>query len=137
MLDIMLEICIIGIIFIRLGVMSHEKLSRNREIHAKRKQGASYAELSKEYGVSVTRIRQIDAQVRHQEIYESPDIPEIVTACKKFGATDWINGRIQNELRKRRLNVRNRWRKITRDEVLKMNRLGEKAADIVEYAQKL
>ena len=117
--------------------MSHEKLSRNREIHAKRKQGASYVELAKEYGVSVTRIRQIDAQVRHQEIYESPDIPEIVTVCKKFGATDWINGRIQNELRKRRLNVRNRWRKITRDEVLEMGGLGEKAADIVEYAQKL
>jgi hypothetical protein len=131
------EICIIGITFIRLGVMSHEKLSRNREIHAKRNQGASYVELAKEYGVSITRIREIDAQVRHREIYESPDIPEIVTACKKFRATDWINGRIQNELRKRHLNVKNRWRKITRDEILKMDWLGERAADIIEYAQKL
>ena len=117
--------------------MSHEKIVRNREIHAKHKQGASYSDLAKEYRISETRVRQIDAQVRYQEIYKGPDIPEIVTACKEFGATDWINGRIQNELRKRHLNIKNRWRKLTRDDIIKMDWLGERAADIVEYAQKL
>ena len=117
--------------------MSHEKIARNREIHAKHKQGVSYFDLAKEYKISETRVRQIDNQVRYRERHKTPDIPEIVTACKKFGATDWINGRIQNELRKRHLNVKNRWRKLTRNEILKMDWLGERAADIVEYAQKL
>ena len=117
--------------------MSHEKIARNREIRAKRKQGVSYSDLANEYNISVARVRQIDELVRYQERHKIPDIPEIVTACKEFGASDWINGRIQNELRKRHLNIKNRWRKVTRDEILKMDWLGERAADIVEYAQKL
>jgi len=117
--------------------MSHEKIDRNREIYAKHKQGMPYLDLAKEYKISETRVRQIYDQVRYQERHKTPDIPEIATACKKFGATDWINGRIQNELRKRHLNIKNRWRKLTRNEILKMDWLGERAADIVEYAQKL
>lgn len=117
--------------------MSHEKIARNREIHARHKQGVSYLDLAKEYRISEARVRQIDNQVRYQELHETPDVDEIKVACQELGATDWINGRIQNELRKRHLNIKNRWRKITRDEILKMDWLGEKAADIIEYAQKI
>ncbi len=117
--------------------MSHEKIDRNREIRAKHKQGVSYSDLAKEYGISIVRVRQINELATYREHHNDPDVPEIVIACKKFGASDWINGRIQNELRKRRLNIKNRWRKLTRNDVIKMDWLGEKAADIVEYAQKL
>lgn len=117
--------------------MSVEQIDRNAEIRAKHKLGMSYTDLAEEYGISVTRVRQIDEQVRRQERNKVPDIPEIVIACEKFGATDWMNGRIQNELRKKHLNIRNRWRKLTRNELLKLDWFGERTADIVEYAQKL
>lgn len=117
--------------------MSHEKLDRNREIHAKHKQGVSYLDLAKEYKISEARVRQIDSQVRYQELHKTPDVVEIGIACQELGATEWMNGRIQWALRQRHLNVKNCWRKLTREDMLKLRSIGEKAADIIEYAQKL
>lgn len=117
--------------------MSHEKLDRNREIHAKHKQGMSYLDLAKEYKISDARVRQIDGQVRYQELHKTPDVVEIEIACRELEATEWMNGRIQWALRQQHLNVKNRWRKLTREDMLKLRNIGEKAADIIEYAQKL
>ncbi len=117
--------------------MSHEKLDRNREIRAKHKQGVSYLDLAKEYGISEARVRQIDDQVRYQELHKTSDVVEIGIACRELGTTEWMNGRIQSALRQQHLNVKNRWRKLTREDMLKLRNIGEKAADIIEYAQKL
>lgn len=117
--------------------MSHEKLDRNREIHAKHKRGVSYFDLANEYGISEARVRQIDNQIRYQELHKTPDVVEIGIACQELGATEWMNGRIQQALRQRHLNVKNRWKKLTREGMLKLPNIGEKAADIIEYAQKL
>lgn len=117
--------------------LSHEQIDRNREIRAKHKLGMSYYDLAREYGVSETRIRQIDGQVRYQELHQTPDVEEIKIACEKLGATPWMNGRIQNALRKRHLGVKNRWRKLTRIDILELDNIGTKTADIIEYAQRL
>lgn len=117
--------------------MSCEKLDRNIEIHAKLKQGISVTTLAKEYGLSYARIKQIDNQVRYDRMHIAPDIIEIAIACDKLHAVDWMNKHIQQVLRNRHLNKRNRWRKLTRDDILKLNSIGEKSADIIEYAQKL
>ena len=117
--------------------MSHEKLDRNREIHAKHKQGMSYLDLAKEYEISEARVRQIDDQVRYQERHKTTYVAEIATACRELEAAKWMNGRIQHALCQGRLNVKNRWRKLTREDMLKLRNIGEKAADIIEYAQKL
>ena len=117
--------------------MSKEKLDRNREIRAKLKQGYSYAEVANEYRLSDTRIRQINSQVLHQELLKPLDVIEITEACKKLNVPKWMHGRIQKALQYRHLNVKNRWRKLTRQEILEFSNIGEKAADIIEYAQKL
>lgn len=117
--------------------MSHEKLDRNREIHAKHKQGVSYLDLAKEYGISEARVRQIDDQVRQEKLHRDEDIPEIAKACIELNAPKYLNTRIQNCFRYYKVNICNRWRKLTRKEILYFDNLGEKAADIIEYAQKL
>ena len=93
--------------------------------------------LEKEYEISEARVRQIDDQVRYQERHKTPYVAEIATACRELEAAKWMNGRIQHALCQGRLNVKNRWRKLTREDMLKLRNIGEKAADIIEYAQKL
>jgi len=117
--------------------MSHEKLDRNREIYIRYKSGRSYKDLAADYKVTEARIRQIIDQVRRQNLKQSPDIKEIWIACEKFKASEVMNGRIQNALRRIRMNVHYRWLKLKRADILKIRNLGEKAADIIEYAQKI
>ena len=117
--------------------MSIEKLDRNREIYVKYKSGVSYLNLAREYGLSESRIRQIIDQVSYQKRHQTEDVKEIAIACQEFGATEWMNGRIQSALRQRRLNVQNKWRRLSRNDILSLRNIGEKAADIIEYAQKI
>lgn len=118
--------------------MSNEKLNRNRENYALHKNwGKSYAELSKIYGITQTRVRQICDQVRQEKLHRDEDIPEIIQACADLNAPKYLNTRIQNRFRFYKVNSHNKWRKLTRKEILTFDNLGEKAADIIEYAQKL
>ena len=117
--------------------MSYEKIDRNREIYIKSKNGASRSELAKEYGLTVERIRQIITDILRHNLTHSPDVIEIGIACKELGASEWMNGRIQAVFRRRHLNVKNRWRRLSREDILDLRNLGPKSADIIEYAQKL
>ena len=118
--------------------MSHEQLNRNREIYALHKNwGKSYYELSELYGITQTRVRQICDQVRQEKLHRDADIPEIIQACADLNAPKYLNTRIQNCFRYYKVNIHSRWRKLTRKEILTFDNLGEKAADIIEYAQKL
>lgn len=117
--------------------MSLEKLDRNREITKKHREGMSYIDLAKEYNLSEARIRQIFDQVIRQERRQTPDVLEIGLACRELGEPEWMNGRIQWALRQNKLNILNRWRKLSRDDILNIRNLGEKAANIIEYAQNI
>ena len=117
--------------------MSHEQLDRNREIYRRHREGESYSDLAHEFGITEARIRQIDTQVRHDKLCKSPSITEIELACKKFDAPDWMNGRIQAALANRKLHIKNRWKKLSREEILRLQGIGDVAADIIEFAQKI
>ena len=117
--------------------MSIEQLERNREIRDRKLRGESYSDIAKDYNLSVARIRQINAHVRLIDRSNIKEIPEIKLACEQLCISKWLNGRIQTALRVHRLNIRNRWRKLSRKDILKIPNIGERAADIIEYAQKL
>ena len=117
--------------------MSYEKLDRNREIYGKYREGKTYIDLAKEYGMSTVRVRQIVDQVRRDYLNIPADIPEIKEACKALDVPKWMHGRIQNVLKAKKLHVRNRWRKLDRKDILSFRSMGDLAADVLEYAKKL
>lgn len=117
--------------------MSEEQFDRNRKIARLYKQGWSYSKLAKEFNLSIARIRQIIFEVRRINKIRKIDIQEIKNACDELGCDETMNGRIQNALKNRKLDMKNRWRKLSRSEILNIPHLGDKAANIIEHAQKL
>ena len=117
--------------------MSLEKMNRNREILLKFRNGWSYSDLADYYDVSIPRIRQILDHVRLEEHRRAIDIPEIGIACLELHAYRGMCGRIMSALKNRNLDKKNRWRKLSRIDILKIQKLGDAAADIIEYAQKI
>lgn len=117
--------------------MSYEKLNRNREIKRLKLAGASYKEIAHEFGMSETRVRQIIQQVTKDDADQSHYVLEIEKACIELNAPAYLNNRIQNCLQRMKLNKLNRWRKLTHNDILSIRSLGEKAAEVIEYAQKI
>lgn len=118
--------------------MSKEKISRNKEIYTKFRHNATYSDLAKEYGVSRTRINKILQHERsHRVKKDSIDIPEIKAACEYFDNEPGMYKRIVHALYERRLVKTNKWKRLSRPQILSIRNIGEKAADIIEYAQKI
>lgn len=115
--------------------MSLAKMNRNRDILLKFRNGWSYSELADYYEVSIPRIRQILDYIRIEEHRRAVDIPEIGIACLELNAYRGMCGRIVSALKNENLDKKNRWRKLSRMDILKIQKLGERAADIIEYAQ--
>lgn len=117
--------------------MTMPNLTRNKEILFRYRNGETFATLAKEYGLSNTRIRQIIHQERINQNTKPIFIPEIKQACEYFNASNGMYFRILNALREERLDIRNRWKRLPRYRILSIRNLGEKAADILEYAQQI
>lgn len=117
--------------------MSIEKLDRNREIYRRHKEGESYRKLSEEYGVSYERIHQIVSKVRERILQDIYYIPEIEKACKELEGDERLNTRIQNAIYNNKFDIAYRWTRLTREEILNMPYIGDRAADVIEYAQVL
>ena len=117
--------------------MTMPNLTRNKEILFRYRNGETFATLAKEYGLSDTRIRQITHQERINRNTKPIFIPEIEQACKYFNASTGMYFRILNALHEERLDIRNRWKRLPRYRMLSIRNLGEKAADILEYAQQI
>lgn len=115
--------------------MSVEIVARNREIYLKHRQGYSYRDLADEYGISHSRVRQIYERERHEAFTKTIDIPEIVESCNELGALRSMNSRIQAIFRIKGLNKHDNWRKLSREEIISIPALGERAADIIIHAQ--
>ena len=111
--------------------------ARNKEILFRYRNGETFASLAKEYGLSNTRIRQITHQERLNQNKKPIFIPEIQQACKHLNASNGMYFRILNALHEERLDIHNRWKRLPRYRILSIRNLGEKAADILEYAQQI
>lgn len=117
--------------------MSLENLKRNKKIFIKHQNGKTHLELAEEYGVSRVRIRQILQQERSYNTQERIDIPEIKQACEEFNASIGMYYRIVNALVENHTYKRNKWKRLSRPQILSIRNLGEKAADILQFAQKI
>ena len=117
--------------------MSHEKIDRNKEILFKHRQGKTYSELAYEYQITPTRVRQIAQHERTHQQSIPYRIPEIEQACQEHDASDGMYYRILNALHDQRLDTHNKWTRLSRGEMMSIRNIGEKAADILEYAQKI
>ena len=117
--------------------MSDIKLLRNEEILRKKRDGTSYKHLSKEYGISTERVKQIcDVTARRQRngyFY----IPEIQQACEEMNAVPRIYTQIVHALHKVGLTHNDKWKRISRDEFLELRNVGDRLADILERAQEI
>ena len=117
--------------------MSRERIRRNLDIYRRKRDGESYEELANFYSLSPTRIRNIYQRELMRVNNPGADILEIKIACDDLHATKLTQGRIQNALKKARLDKQNKWRRLSRDDILKIPNLGPHCADIIEYAQKI
>lgn len=117
--------------------MSLENLKRNKEIFTKYQNGKTHLELAEEYGISRVRIRQILHHERSYNTRERIDIPEIKQACEEFDAPIGMYYRIVNALVENRVDKHNKWKRLSRPQILSIRNLGEKAADILQFAQKI
>lgn len=117
--------------------MSRERIRRNLDIFSRRRSGETYEDLANYYHLSTTRIRDIYQRELMRSRNPGADILEIKIACEDMHVTKLTQGRIQNALKKARLDKQNKWRRLSRDDILKIPNLGPHSADIIEYAQKL
>lgn len=117
--------------------MSEEKFFRNREIFFKKVvEHKSISEIAEMYGLSNTRVRQLIKQVREGKNLDN-DIPEIRESCKKFNTPIGMHKRICNALERKGFVKNNKWRKLSREELLEIPNLGEMSVDIILNAQKM
>ena len=117
--------------------MSDLKLLRNEEILRRKRDGSSYKNLAKDYGLSTERIRQIcDVTARRQRngIYY---IPEIHEACEAMNTVPRIYTQIVNALNRAGLIHNGKWKRISRNEFLELRNVGDRLADIFEKAQEI
>lgn len=89
-------------------------------------------ELSKDYSISTTRVRQIVEMMR-KYYKDAPQIPEIANAVKAFGYSEGYYTKILNILIENGL-VRH-WRKLNKYEFLELDGVGKTFCDILLYAQ--
>lgn len=120
--------------------MSHELYTRNRLIYArKHRDKKSYKEISQEFGITETRIRQILAQQTIERRYENlpvnQHIYEIEEACKRYGASKTMRGRIYNALANAGVLKRKRWLSLSTQDLMEIRNLGPKAVSIIQIAQ--
>lgn len=123
--------------------MSKELKERNQLIYArKHRDKKSYKELSEEFGITETRIRQILDQERrkhHRLVNAVQDlsIPEIDYICDEMNVSITTRGRIYNALADSDLLRFNKWKSLTRDQLVKIANLGEYSVDIILKAAKI
>lgn len=117
--------------------MSDIKLGRNEEILRMKTDGASYKHLSECFGLSVPRIRQICEKTRARQNAGIHDIPEIYQACVEFRSPSRIYTQIIHALWSKGWTHNHKWKRITREEFLTLNGVGNKLADILERAQEI
>lgn len=118
-------------------IMSLEKISRNKDILVRNRAGESYQELAKEYGISRERVIQIVQRERFILRQDVDDIPAIEKACCDLNASKGMYFRIINALHEARLDNLNKWKRLDRVQMLSIRNIGERAADILEYAQSI
>jgi predicted transcriptional regulator len=123
--------------------MSKELKERNQLIYArKHRDKKSYKELSEEFGITETRVRQILEQERrkHRRFANTAQhlsIPEIDYICDEMNVSITTRGRIYNALIYSDLLKFNKWKSMTRDQLMKIANLGEYSVDIILKAAKI
>ena len=116
--------------------MSVEQVDRNNDIYRKYRMGYSYTELADEYGLTYSRIYKIVQFVNQGRFAKPIYIYQISEACAVLGCSQRFNNKIQNVLNECGLAKQNKWRHLTKDDILHLPNLGEKAWDVIKLAQK-
>lgn len=123
--------------------MSKELKERNQLIYArKHRDKKSYKELSEEFSITETRIRQILDQERrkhHRLVNAAQDlsIPEIDYICNEMNVSITTRGRIYNALADSDLLRFNKWKSLTKNQLMKIANLGEYSVEIILKAAKI
>lgn len=117
--------------------MSNVRRGRNNQILRMHRDGISYGDIADEFGISDTRVRQICHDTRVREHRGPDDVPAIKQACEELNAAPNMYSMILHSLFEGDLFRFNRWKKLRRYEIIKIRRLGEKAADILQRAQEI
>lgn len=117
--------------------MSHEKMTRNREILTKHKNGASYIQLADEYNLSRPRIIQIIQHVKKMDNRGYVDIPVIQSACEEVGTSDRMYQRIVNAFHDSHTDIHNRWQRMSESEIRSLKNIGDLATKVILRAQEL
>ena len=122
--------------------MSKELVQRNNDIYRQKViDHKSYKEISNEYGISETRIRQILEQVRiSKQPQNKPTnllIDEIEKACSFYKANAQMRGRIYNALASDGYLKRHKWVNLSEFELLEIHNLGPVAIQIIKKAQEI
>lgn len=123
--------------------MSKELRNRNELIYArKHRDGKTYKELSDEFGITETRIRQIleqERRKRHRLVYvvTNKTIKEIEYICNELNVSKTTKGRIYNALAEAGLLLDKKWMRVSRATLLKIPNLGKYSVEIILKAAKL
>jgi len=117
--------------------MSDIKLDRNEEILRLRRDGMSCKDLAQEFNLSDSRIRQICRKTRARRKLGRYDIPEIYQACQEFNFPSRLYTQIIHSIYNAGLNHNHKWKHISRAEILKLDNIGDKLADVFERAQEI
>jgi transcriptional regulator with XRE-family HTH domain len=117
--------------------MSDIQLERNRDILKLKKQGLTFKEIAKKYGVSITRIQQICERERNREREDYPEFPELYQAVNELNAQPIMYSRIITRLLWTGNLHNNKWRHMTEEEILEIRNFGPKSVEILKRAQEI
>lgn len=111
---------------------------RDDDIYQKFLAGSTVKDLLSEYHLSATGIRKILAKERLKKRKGDPDIKQIDIVCDILGVRNEERGRIQSIMHKHGYtSFDDAWLMLSRDDILKIPRLGPDSAAIIWLAQEM
>ena len=116
--------------------MNKEKINRNRDIRIAIKNGKTYSEVARFYGITPARVREINMRMIQKQKKVPDDVDYYIwRACKvlKFD----ISGRVTNSLHLEGYKDVKQWAYLSSKEVFNIPGVGEKSAKVIFLAQKL
>lgn len=102
------------------------------------KAGVSYEVLFKKFGIGKARLQQIYRDQLYKTRHGNPDIPEIDIMCRTLGLREQERGMIQSTLHKHGYTASDdSWRKLSYDDICRIERLGPNSACVIWLAQNM
>ena len=116
--------------------MNNEKVNRNRDIRIAIKNGKTYSEVARFYGITPARVREINMRMIQKQKKVPDDVNYYIWRACKVLKSD-VGVRVTRSLYNKGYKDVNQWAYLSSKEVFNIPGVGKESAKVIFLAQKL